>query len=118
MKLRHTGYRIGLSVIGDYDLTFVGYSKEWSLPYKILDPWKKNSFTPTNASSTPIFLLNALLQIRLITFGQPRIGDYTYALNHNRFVPYSYRVVHRADIIPHVPPCKKLNGTCQQLDGA
>lgn len=32
-------------------------------------------------------------QIKLITFGQPRTGDTTYAFNHDRLVPYSYRLV-------------------------
>ncbi|KAL6738113.1 hypothetical protein Aduo_011696 [Ancylostoma duodenale] len=41
--------------------------------------------------------------VKLITYGQPRTGDYAFAASHNRLVPYSYRVVHWRDIVPHIP---------------
>ncbi|VDN06802.1 unnamed protein product [Thelazia callipaeda] len=46
-------------------------------------------------------------EIKLVTFGEPRIGDYQFAMYHSTHIPYSFRVVNRADIIPHLPPCKK-----------
>jgi hypothetical protein len=42
--------------------------------------------------------------IKLITFGEPRVGDKTYAEVADSLISYAYRVVHRHDIIPHLPP--------------
>ncbi|CAD6194082.1 unnamed protein product [Caenorhabditis auriculariae] len=42
--------------------------------------------------------------VKLITFGQPRTGDYAYADWHETAFPYSYRVIHHKDITPHIPP--------------
>ncbi|KHJ80459.1 triacylglycerol lipase [Oesophagostomum dentatum] len=42
--------------------------------------------------------------IRLITLGQPRTGDYEFADWHSATFPYSYRVVHHRDPVPHTPP--------------
>ncbi|CEF69953.1 Lipase, class 3 family-containing protein [Strongyloides ratti] len=47
--------------------------------------------------------------IFLYTFGQPRIGSYEFALNFDRRVPNSYRVVVGSDFVAHFPPCKKAN---------
>ena len=49
--------------------------------------------------------------IILYTFGMPRVGDYNYALQHDRLVNNSWRVVNSNDLIPHLPvvagkPCK------------
>uniref|UniRef100_A0A1I7YIJ9 Lipase_3 domain-containing protein n=1 Tax=Steinernema glaseri TaxID=37863 RepID=A0A1I7YIJ9_9BILA len=44
--------------------------------------------------------------VSLVTFGQPRVGNSIFANNHNRLVPNSYRIVHNADIVPHLPPCR------------
>ncbi|CAJ0939897.1 unnamed protein product, partial [Mesorhabditis belari] len=41
-------------------------------------------------------------KIRLITYGEPRTGDAQYSTLLNS-LPYSYRVVHDNDWIPHVP---------------
>ncbi|CAD6189834.1 unnamed protein product [Caenorhabditis auriculariae] len=41
----------------------------------------------------------------LITFGQPRVGNFEYAQTHDRLIPSSWRLVHGADIVPHVPMC-------------
>ncbi|KAI6234399.1 Triacylglycerol lipase [Aphelenchoides fujianensis] len=43
--------------------------------------------------------------IRLITFGQPRVGNMEYARGHDLFVPNSWRIVHRFDIVAHLPYC-------------
>ena len=44
----------------------------------------------------------------LYTFGQPRVGNYDYALKHDRFVPISFRVTHYRDPVVHLPTCKKV----------
>ena len=42
-------------------------------------------------------------QIILYTFGMPRVGDYEYALQHDRLVNNSWRVVNGDDLVPHFP---------------
>ncbi|XP_071177791.1 lipase ZK262.3-like [Mytilus edulis] len=42
-------------------------------------------------------------KIALYTFGMPRVGDRQYALDHNRLVNNSWRVIHRNDPVPHYP---------------
>ena len=44
----------------------------------------------------------------LYTFGQPRVGDYFYAKKHDELVKASWRVVHRKDVVSHVPNCKQI----------
>ena len=44
----------------------------------------------------------------LYTFGQPRVGNYEYAVSHDRLVPVSFRVTHYRDIVVHLPTCKIL----------
>jgi hypothetical protein len=41
--------------------------------------------------------------IKLVTFGQPRIGLPDFASRYSSLVPYAYRVIHRTDYIPHTP---------------
>ncbi|CAL2042010.1 unnamed protein product [Caenorhabditis brenneri] len=41
--------------------------------------------------------------VKVFTAGQPRTGDYNYALWHQKTFAYSFRVVHHHDIVPHVP---------------
>ncbi|KAI6185989.1 Lipase-3 domain-containing protein [Aphelenchoides besseyi] len=48
-------------------------------------------------------------RIKLVTFGQPRTGDTDFAAGHNLRLPRSYRVTHRRDIVPHIPPEKFEN---------
>ena len=43
--------------------------------------------------------------LRLYTFGQPRVGNYDYALTHDSLVPLSFRVTHYRDIVVHLPFC-------------
>ncbi|CEF62184.1 Lipase, class 3 family-containing protein [Strongyloides ratti] len=47
-------------------------------------------------------------QIFLYTYGEPRFGTYLFAKNFDARIPNSFRVVYSTDIIPHLPPCKKL----------
>jgi triacylglycerol lipase len=42
-------------------------------------------------------------QVQLYTYASPRVGDRTFAREHNRVVPNSYRVVNLADAITLVP---------------
>ncbi|CAJ0566035.1 unnamed protein product, partial [Mesorhabditis spiculigera] len=42
--------------------------------------------------------------IRLITFGEPRVGDKNFADYLETTIPSSYRVVHQLDPIPRLPP--------------
>ena len=43
--------------------------------------------------------------IRLFTYGHPRVGDKVFSAEHDKVVPDSWRIVHRKDIVPHVPHC-------------
>ena len=43
-------------------------------------------------------------KIKLITFGEPRVGDADYASAVDTLIPYVYRIIHAHDIVPHVPP--------------
>ncbi|KAI3420302.1 hypothetical protein GPALN_003614 [Globodera pallida] len=44
-------------------------------------------------------------EILLLTFGQPRVGNIGYANSHDQLVPNSFRIVHRYDLIAHLPYC-------------
>ncbi|VDL73099.1 unnamed protein product [Nippostrongylus brasiliensis] len=48
--------------------------------------------------------------IHLITMGQPRIGDISFAVGHGKLVPNSVRIVHNQDPIPGLPPRVYLLG--------
>ncbi|VDO86443.1 unnamed protein product [Heligmosomoides polygyrus] len=41
--------------------------------------------------------------IKLVTFGQPRTGDKDFAAAHEAQIPYTFRVTHAHDVIPHSP---------------
>jgi len=42
--------------------------------------------------------------VTLYTFGQPRTGDTNYAAAHDQLMgPTTFRVTHKADVVPHVP---------------
>uniref|UniRef100_A0A1I7RKW6 Lipase_3 domain-containing protein n=1 Tax=Bursaphelenchus xylophilus TaxID=6326 RepID=A0A1I7RKW6_BURXY len=44
-------------------------------------------------------------RIFLITFGQPRVGNMDYGAGHDSLVPQSWRLIHRYDIVAHLPYC-------------
>lgn len=53
----------------------------------------------------------------LYTFGEPRVGDVVFAQALPFFTAGAFRVVHRSDCVPHLPPCcdglldgKRING--------
>uniref|UniRef100_A0A0N5AHA0 Lipase_3 domain-containing protein n=1 Tax=Syphacia muris TaxID=451379 RepID=A0A0N5AHA0_9BILA len=45
--------------------------------------------------------------LKVVTFGEPRVGDHDFAVKFDEQIPYSFRVVHRVDIVPHLPACVK-----------
>ena len=49
--------------------------------------------------------------IILYTFGMPRVGNYDYALQHDRLVHNSWRVVNYDDAIPHFPSVVSVSVT-------
>lgn len=40
---------------------------------------------------------------KVITFGQPRIGNQNLANYLSEMIPKTYRVINYADIVPHLP---------------
>jgi len=47
--------------------------------------------------------LIAASAVTLYTFGQPRTGDQTFAIGHDKLNMVSYRLTHRKDMIAHFP---------------
>ncbi|KAL6657150.1 hypothetical protein ACP70R_004930 [Stipagrostis hirtigluma subsp. patula] len=43
-------------------------------------------------------------KVRLMTFGQPRVGNAAFASYFAEYVPNTIRVTHGHDIVPHLPP--------------
>lgn len=56
-------------------------------------------------------------RMSLYTFGMPRVGDKEYAFNHDRLVANSWRVVHRRDIVSHIPTCNLITGCSITTNG-
>ncbi|GMR51717.1 hypothetical protein PMAYCL1PPCAC_21912 [Pristionchus mayeri] len=50
----------------------------------------------------------------LVTFGQPRVGNHEYAQSVDRLVPNTWRIVHKYDLVAHVPYCVGFR-TCQDF---
>ncbi|KAK6060849.1 triacylglycerol lipase [Cooperia oncophora] len=75
----------------DYELWAVGHSLGGSMA----------SLASSYVVKTKLFDGN---RIKLVTFGQPRTGNKDYADAHDAQVPYSFRVTHAHDTIPHNPP--------------
>lgn len=44
-------------------------------------------------------------KLKTIVFGMPRVGTYNYARSFDKLHKHSFRVVHRNDAVPHLPPC-------------
>uniref|UniRef100_A0A0E0FYH5 Fungal lipase-type domain-containing protein n=2 Tax=Oryza TaxID=4527 RepID=A0A0E0FYH5_ORYNI len=42
--------------------------------------------------------------VKLMTFGQPRIGNAAFASFFKKYLPHAIRVTHGHDIVPHLPP--------------
>ena len=43
-------------------------------------------------------------KIKLITFGEPRVGNSDYVTAVDKLLSYAFRVIHSHDIVPHLPP--------------
>jgi len=43
-------------------------------------------------------------KVKMVTFGQPRTGDITFAKGHDSKVQYRFRIIHNRDSVPHIPP--------------
>eukprot|EP00238_Polyblepharides_amylifera_P002895 CAMPEP_0196585978 /NCGR_PEP_ID=MMETSP1081-20130531/52768_1 /TAXON_ID=36882 /ORGANISM="Pyramimonas amylifera, Strain CCMP720" /LENGTH=284 /DNA_ID=CAMNT_0041907707 /DNA_START=152 /DNA_END=1006 /DNA_ORIENTATION=+ len=41
------------------------------------------------------------------TFGQPRIGNFQFAISYAKLVPNLWRATHAHDIVPHIPPTEQ-----------
>jgi len=53
--------------------------------------------------------------LRLYTFGEPRVGDMTFPnlISKYDFGSQVFRLIHENDIVPHLPPCCfSINGIC------
>ena len=73
-----------------YQLWVTGHSLGGALA-SLASAWLSyNSFAPRK-------------NIILYTFGMPRVGNYKYALQHDKLVNNSWRVVNDNDIVPHFP---------------
>ncbi|CAP20581.1 Protein CBG23826 [Caenorhabditis briggsae] len=46
-------------------------------------------------------------QVKVITFGEPRVGNLDFSRTYDQLIPYSFRVTHAIDIVPHLPACVK-----------
>ncbi|CAJ0960616.1 unnamed protein product, partial [Mesorhabditis belari] len=44
-----------------------------------------------------------MTKFKLMTFGEPRTGNASYATAHDARLPFSFRVVHNHDIVPQLP---------------
>ncbi|XP_037415681.1 probable feruloyl esterase A [Triticum dicoccoides] len=42
--------------------------------------------------------------VKLMTFGQPRVGNAAFASYFKRYLPHAIRVTNANDIVPHLPP--------------
>ena len=42
-------------------------------------------------------------RIKMVSFGEPHVGDQTWADKYSTWVPWAYRVTHRFDHVPHWP---------------
>ncbi|GMR59504.1 hypothetical protein PMAYCL1PPCAC_29699, partial [Pristionchus mayeri] len=46
-------------------------------------------------------------QVRVYTYGEPRVGSLKFARSFDLIIPESYRIIHRGDVVPHMPGCEK-----------
>ncbi|CAJ0593715.1 unnamed protein product [Cylicocyclus nassatus] len=88
----------------DYQIMFTGHSLGGAL---------------ASLASTVFAHRHPALQskIHLITYGQPRVGNFDYAQAHSRLVPKSWRIVHKYDLVAHLPLCafRLLSRSCTSL---
>ena len=51
--------------------------------------------------------------MKVYTFGQPRVGNKAFEDILTKSVPETFRIVHHADIVAQVPPCINTGSECQ-----
>lgn len=56
-------------------------------------------------------------KMSLYTYGMPRVGDKDYALQHDKQINNSFRIVHYKDCVTHLPTCNPLLGFSCTLGG-
>ncbi|CAB3396692.1 unnamed protein product [Caenorhabditis bovis] len=86
----------------NYGITFTGHSLGGALASLAAVRTVKEGYRSGN-------------DIKVVTFGQPRVGNFEYAMIYDQLVPNSYRVVYRKDIVPHFPACLK-NASKEAVD--
>uniref|UniRef100_A0A914PSF5 Fungal lipase-like domain-containing protein n=1 Tax=Panagrolaimus davidi TaxID=227884 RepID=A0A914PSF5_9BILA len=74
-----------------YDLWITGHSLGAAMA----------SLAATTIATNKLFPAN---KIKLVTFGQPRVGDVSYANLVDSIIPHSYRIIHQNDVVPSSPP--------------
>jgi len=88
-----------------YELWFTGHSLGGALA----------ALAMAEVSSGSTAIWNPQRRMRLITFGQPRVGDEDWANAMDSLLPESqnrtYRVTHKRDVVPHLPPHNYKNYT-------
>ncbi|KAK0407560.1 hypothetical protein QR680_019266 [Steinernema hermaphroditum] len=59
------------------------------------------------ASMTALYLVNQTLfhadKVKLVTFGEPRTGNYNFAKAIEQNIKFRYRVIHRNDFVTNIP---------------
>lgn len=99
----------------NYNFVLTGHSLGGALSsltaYKML----YNTTIPPSQVTLQFKNCQSLVQIRLVTFGEPRTGDYNYANELRQRLNYAFRVVHGSDPIPHLPWCASNSaGGCKE----
>ena len=81
-----------------YEIIFTGHSLGGALA-TLLSVLLRNEKVIPDSYMSKVFLF---------TFGNPRIGNYDFAMAQALYVKNSFRVVHKKDIVPHIPECAPL----------
>ncbi|CEF64162.1 Lipase, class 3 family-containing protein [Strongyloides ratti] len=59
------------------------------------------------ASMTALYVANKTIinndKIKLVTFGEPRTGNYLYSKSIEKSISFRYRIIHRNDIVTNIP---------------
>uniref|UniRef100_A0A7E4WA12 Lipase_3 domain-containing protein n=1 Tax=Panagrellus redivivus TaxID=6233 RepID=A0A7E4WA12_PANRE len=107
------GGQVGEYFFNGYDILWQGGLKDSFLKAKNANPTYKIWVTghslgaafATLAASVIVHVGYAPVNnVVLYTFGQPRVGDADFAAAHDKLGLDCYRVTHKQDIVPHVPP--------------
>lgn len=88
----------------NFDITFTGHSLGGALASLAAARTAKQGFRSGS-------------QIKVYTFGQPRVGNVQFARNFDAILPNTYRVVFRRDIVPHMPACHKNQTFISEHEG-